>query len=198
MLNIRQTHLYQKCHHVWALFLKILMKAIVIIFCTATWPDLLYTFWFQISSFDLKKIFTLNWLILRHDILMVAWLKTSQKKKKNWTGGLSNRPTNNHLVFASCLTDRTTALILPEMLKTRWFAGSAPGLWPPAVHSSRGPAVHYNRAVITPTLPARFLVPPRLSALRFQPSRHVIVPALLTLSLPASHNLCPSITASHM
>ncbi len=91
-----------------------------------------------------------------------------------------------------------SALILSEMLKTWWFAGAAPGLWPPAAHSSRSPAVHYNRAMITPTLLARFSVPPRLSALRFQPSRHVIVPTLLTLSLPASHNLCPSITASHM
>lgn len=42
-----------------------------------------------------------------------------------------------------------SALILSEMLKTWWFAGAAPWLWPPAAHSSRGPAVHYNRAMIT-------------------------------------------------
>lgn len=91
-----------------------------------------------------------------------------------------------------------SALTLSEMLKTWWFAGAVPWLWPPAAHSSRGPAVHYNRAMITPTPLARFSVPPRPSALRFQPSRHVIVPAPLTLSLPAAHNPCPSITASHM
>lgn len=91
-----------------------------------------------------------------------------------------------------------SALILSQMLKTWWFAGAAPRLRPPAAHSSRGPAVHYNRAVITPTLLARFSVLPRLSALRFQPSRHVIVAAPLSLSLPPSHNPCPSITASHM
>lgn len=89
------------------------------------------------------------------------------------------------------------ALILSEMLKTWWFAGAASELWPPAADSSRGPAVHYNRAMITPTLLESFSVPPRLSALRFQPSRYVIVPAL-TLSLLASYSLRPSMPASHM
>lgn len=84
------------------------------------------------------------------------------------------------------------------MLKTWWFEGAAPGFRLPAARSARGPTVHYNRAMITPTLLRRFSVPPQLSALRLQPSRHVIVPAQLALSLSASHNLCPSITASHM
>lgn len=60
------------------------------------------------------------------------------------------------------------------------------GLWPPAAHRSRDPAAHDNRGVITSTLLTRLSVPPRLSALRFQHSRHVIIAALLTISLPVS------------
>lgn len=60
------------------------------------------------------------------------------------------------------------------------------GLWPPAAHRSRDPAAHDNRGVITSTLLTRFSVPLRLSALCSQHSRHVIMAALLTLSLPVS------------
>lgn len=60
------------------------------------------------------------------------------------------------------------------------------GLWPPAAHRSRDPAAHDNRGVITSKLLTRFSVALRLSALRIQHSRHVIIAALLTLSLPVS------------
>lgn len=49
------------------------------------------------------------------------------------------------------------------MLKTWWFEGAAPGFRLPAARSARGPTVHYNRAMITPTLLRRFSVPPQLS-----------------------------------
>lgn len=77
------------------------------------------------------------------------------------------------------------------MLKTWWFEGAAVGLHTPAAGSFRGPTVSHNRAMITPTLRTSFSVPPQLSALRFQPSRHVIAPAPFTLSLPASPHRCP-------
>lgn len=54
----------------------------------------------------------------------------------------------------------------------------------PAAHRSKDPAAHDNRGVITSTLLTRFSVSPRLSALRLQHSRHVIIAALLALSLP--------------
>lgn len=57
--------------------------------------------------------------------------------------------------------------------------------------------------MITPTLLARFSVPPCLSALRFKLSGHMIVAARLTLSLPASqqplflHQCLPQVPLSH-
>lgn len=123
-----------------------------------------------------------------------ALRKGSQKSSMRW----------HFLLLEEVCVDLTdfwikfSPLFLSEMLKTWWFAGAASRLRSPAANSHRDPAVHYNRAVITPTLLARFLAPPQLSALRFQPSGHVIVPASLTLSLPASHNFCPSIISSHL
>lgn len=66
------------------------------------------------------------------------------------------------------------------------FGSGRAGLWAPAAHRSRDPAAHDNRGVITSAVLTRFSVPPRLSALRFQHSRHVIIAALLMLSPPVS------------
>lgn len=52
----------------------------------------------------------------------------------------------------------------------QWLAGPAPGLWPPVAHIPKGRVVNYNRGMITPTLLARFFVPPRFLPLASNPA----------------------------